>query len=98
MSTLIEVRNLTLRFPGRGPKGSAVNSVTVDLAPGVTVALVGESGGGKSIIGLAIMGLAEAGDLSGGIVLGFKAGKRRDLMGLSDRAMQAVRGNEVAIN
>src|SRR5688572_9760885 len=97
MSTLIEVRNLTVRFPGRGQNVTAVNRVSFDLAPGETVALVGESGCGKSSIGLAIMGLTEARDLSGAIMLGFKDGKRRDLMGLSDRAMQAVRGNEVAM-
>jgi oligopeptide/dipeptide ABC transporter ATP-binding protein len=74
--------------------------VSFDLAPGETVALVGESGCGKSTIGLAIMGLTgvtRAGDLTGAITLNFKDGKRQDLMGLSDRAMQAVRGNEVAM-
>jgi peptide/nickel transport system ATP-binding protein len=97
---LLEVRDLTVRFSGRGQVVNAVNGVSFDLAPGETVALVGESGCGKSTIGLAIMsltGVTRAEHLTGAITLTFKDGKRQDLMGLSDRAMQAVRGNEVAM-
>jgi oligopeptide transport system ATP-binding protein len=43
------------------------------------------------------MGLTGSENLSGAITLAFKKGNRQDLMGLSDRAMQAVRGNEVAM-
>jgi oligopeptide/dipeptide ABC transporter ATP-binding protein len=97
MSVLLQVRDLTVHFSSGDQVINAVNGVSFDLAPGATVALVGESGCGKSTIGLAIMGLAEAKDLAGTITLGFKDGKRRNLMELSDRAMQAVRGNEVAM-
>src|SRR5437773_8763823 len=97
MSPLIEVRDLTVRFSGLGQAVTAVNGVSFDLAAGETVALVGESGCGKSTIGLAIMGLTNAQHVSGAITLALKEGERRNLMGLSDRAMQAVRGNEVAM-
>jgi oligopeptide transport system ATP-binding protein len=99
-ASLLEVRDLGVRFSGRGRAVKAVNGVSFDLAPGETVALVGESGCGKSTIGLAIMGLTgvtRTEDLAGSVTLSFKDGKQRNLMGLSDRAMQQVRGNEVAM-
>ena len=97
---LLEVRDLRVRFSDRARSVPAVNRVSFDLEPGESVALVGESGCGKSTIGLAIMGLTgitKPKDLTGTITLAFKSGERRDLTELSDRAMQEVRGNEVAM-
>ena len=98
--TLLEVRDLAVRFAGRTGIVDAVSGVSFDLAPGETVALVGESGSGKSTIGLALMGLtgvSPAGSLAGTATLSLKNGSRQDMMKLSDRAMQAIRGNEVAM-
>jgi oligopeptide transport system ATP-binding protein len=100
MSDLLAVRDLTVRFASPNGVVHAVERVSFAIAPGETVALVGESGSGKSTIGLAIMGLTRAarGDhLSGTIDLTFKDGRQRDLMGLSDREMENVRGDEVAM-
>jgi len=97
MTSLLEVRDLHVRFSDGARSIVAVNGLSFDLAPGETVALVGESGCGKSTTGLAIMGLASAAHLAGSIMLNFKNGERRDLTELSDRAMQDVRGNEVAM-
>jgi oligopeptide transport system ATP-binding protein len=94
-SSLLEVRDLRVRFFDRARSVVAVNGVSFDLAPGETVALVGESGCGKSTTGLAVMGLAGATEVTGSVTLTFKGGKRRDLTELSVRAMQDVRGNEV---
>jgi oligopeptide transport system ATP-binding protein len=96
-AALLELRDLTVRFSSDGKAVHAVNGVSFDIAPGETVALVGESGCGKSTIGLATMGLTGSKHVSGAITLAFKDGQRRNLMHLSDRAMQAVRGNEVAM-
>jgi oligopeptide/dipeptide ABC transporter ATP-binding protein len=95
--SLLEVRDLCVRFSDRAGSVIAVNGVSFDLAPGETVALVGESGCGKSTIGLALMGLTGARHVAGTVDLAFKSGERRDLTRLSDRAMQEVRGNEVAM-
>ena len=97
MKSLLEVRDLHVRFSDRARSVVAVNGVSFDLAPGETVALVGESGCGKSTIGLAVMGLASAAHVAGTVTLTFKSGERRNLIELSDRAMQDVRGNEVAM-
>jgi len=100
MSPLLEVRDLAVRFAARAGIVDAVSGVSFDLAPGETVALVGESGSGKSTVGLALMGLARVvrpGSLAGTVTLSLKNGGRQDVTKLSDREMQAIRGNEVAM-
>jgi oligopeptide/dipeptide ABC transporter ATP-binding protein len=73
----------------------AVDDVSWDVAEGETVALVGESGCGKSVSALSIMRLVAppAGRIVGGEIL-FKG---RDLLKLSDEAMRRVRGREIAM-
>ena len=95
-AALLAVRDLAVRFSGRAGIVDAVSGVSFDLAPGETVALVGESGSGKSTIGLALMGLT-GGSRAGAAALMLKNGTRQDVMLLSDRAMQAIRGNEIAM-
>ena len=57
-AALLRVENLVVEFPaGRGRKVSAVANVSLDLMPGETLGLVGESGCGKSTTGKAIMQL-----------------------------------------
>ena len=63
---LLSVRNLSVDFPmnryqGRnGPRFRAVNGVSLDIRPNEILGLVGESGAGKSLTGLALMGLISA--------------------------------------
>src|SRR5262249_20127103 len=73
----------------------AVDGVSWDIAEGETVALVGESGCGKSVSALSIMRLvaAPAGRIEGGRIH-FKG---RDLLALSESEMQHVRGREIAM-
>ncbi|QTR05656.1 ATP-binding cassette domain-containing protein, partial [Saccharothrix algeriensis] len=55
---LLEVRDLTVVFERKGEQPfTAVDHVSFDVEPGQTVGLVGESGCGKSVTSLAIMGL-----------------------------------------
>jgi peptide/nickel transport system ATP-binding protein len=78
----------------RGPV-RAVDDVSFDVPEGTTVALVGESGSGKSVTALSILRLIATppGTIERGQILL----RGRDLLTLPDRAMQRVRGAEVAI-
>lgn len=61
MSSLVEVRDLTVEFPGKGFRAApfrAVHDVSLDIAAGETLGVVGESGSGKTTLGRAILGLA----------------------------------------
>jgi oligopeptide/dipeptide ABC transporter ATP-binding protein len=64
---LLEVRDLTVKY-GRGPRAfTAVDQVSLSVAPGKTLGLVGESGSGKSTLARAIVGLVPT--ASGSILL-----------------------------
>src|SRR2546426_11890789 len=95
VGTLLEVRNLQTHFVTRSGVVRAVDDVSWDVDEGETVALVGESGCGKSVSALSIMRLVAgpAGRVVGGRVL-FKG---RDLLRLSEEEMRRVRGREVGM-
>src|SRR6266571_1095550 len=95
VGVLLEVENLTTEFVTRGGVVRAADDVSWDVGEGETVALVGESGCGKSVSALSIMRLVAppAGRIVGGRVL-FKG---RDLLALSDEAMRQIRGREIAM-
>ena len=92
---ILSVRNLNV--DARTPEGrkSVLKNISFDLASGETLCLAGESGSGKSVTSLSIMGLLPKASLqvaSGSIMLG-----ERDLLKLSDRAMRGVRGGDIAM-
>jgi oligopeptide/dipeptide ABC transporter ATP-binding protein len=93
--SLLAVEDLVVRFRTHGSVVHAVNGVTFELAPGETLGLVGESGCGKSVTSLAMMGLLPkpAGRIEGGKVM-FDG---LDLVGLSERDLRDIRGREIAM-
>src|SRR5574341_2550363 len=95
MGTLLEVRNLHTTFRTSAGTVRAVDGVSWDVQEGETVALVGESGCGKSVSALSIMRLVAepAGRIEGGRILY----KGRDLLKLSEPEMRHVRGREIAM-
>jgi peptide/nickel transport system ATP-binding protein len=92
---LLEVENLKVIFHGdRGRITHAVDSLDLTVRRGQTLGLVGESGCGKSVTALAIMGLLPRGsaDVSGRIRF-----DRIDMLTLSDREMRDMRGDRLAM-
>ena len=92
---LLEVRDLKTSFFTTGGVVRAVDGVSYNVREGETVALVGESGCGKTVSALSVMRLvaAPAGRIVGGQIL-FKG---RDLLALGEEAMRRVRGREIAM-
>jgi peptide/nickel transport system ATP-binding protein len=91
---ILEVRNLRTSFPTETGLIHAVDNISFDVRRGEAVALVGESGCGKSVTAMSIMRLvAQPGRITGGEVR-FRG---RDLASLSERQMREVRGNDIAM-
>ncbi|TQF26947.1 peptide ABC transporter ATP-binding protein [Bradyrhizobium sp. UNPF46] len=94
-SPLIEIKDLRIRFHGDdGRVTHAVDSVDLSVANGATLGLVGESGCGKSVTSLAIMGLLpkQSTEISGAIRFdGF------DLLQTPDQTLRDLRGNRLAM-
>ncbi|MGG1664346.1 ABC transporter ATP-binding protein [Brevibacillus sp. NRS-1366] len=93
-SVLLEVDQLFMRFKTEKGLLPAVNNVSFHVNKGETVALVGESGCGKSVTSLSIMRLIarQEGQVEGSIRF-----KNRELNRLSDKEMRALRGNEISM-
>jgi oligopeptide/dipeptide ABC transporter ATP-binding protein len=92
---LLTLEDLRVRFRTQEGPVFAVNGVSLDLDPGETVGLVGESGCGKSVTGLAVMRLLPAGRscaIDGRIVF-----DGTDLLSLPESAMRARRGRDLAM-
>jgi oligopeptide/dipeptide ABC transporter ATP-binding protein len=92
---LLDVRDLRTHFAISGAVVRAVDGVSWDVRPGETVALVGESGCGKSVSALSVMRLVSrpAGRIVGGRILF----KDRDLLELSEDEMRGVRGKDIGM-
>lgn len=91
---LLRVRDLRITFDT--PQGAvyAVNGVSYDLERGKVLVIIGESGSGKSVSSLAIMGSVSP---KVGRVTGEVWFKGKNLLTLSPDAMRAIRGNQIAM-
>ena len=91
---LLSVEDLRVQFWTSRGTVYAVNGVSFDIAPGETLGIVGESGCGKSVTSLALLGiLARAGRVVGGRAL-FQG---RDLLKMRGDELRAIRGKEIAM-
>ncbi len=89
--TLLEVRGLTVDFPTDTERVAAVRGLDYQVQSGEVVALVGESGAGKSAGAMAVIGLLPTyAEVSGSVRL-----HGEELIGLSDQQMSRTRGNKI---
>ena len=94
MTPVLDVRNLSTRITLTSSVVQAVGNVDVRIDAGETLGLVGESGCGKSMTALSIMGLLPPG---GSIAGGSVKLDGRELVGLRPDDMRRIRGNDIAM-
>ena len=94
MSALLSVRDLRVGFNTESGLLQAVGGVSFDLAAGEVLAIVGESGAGKSVTAQTILGLTRSPNarIEGTVRLG-----ETDLLGAGDETMRSIRGDRVAM-
>ncbi|MFI5616459.1 ABC transporter ATP-binding protein [Streptomyces sp. NPDC051567] len=92
---LLEVRDLHVEFTTRDGVAKAVNGVNYSVAEGETLAVLGESGSGKSVTAQAVMGILDTppGRITGGEIL-FKG---RDLLKMKEEERRKIRGAGMAM-
>jgi peptide/nickel transport system ATP-binding protein len=91
---VLSVRNLRVEFASRRGALRAIDGVSFDIAKGEVLGVVGESGAGKSVTGLAAIGLIDPpGRIAGGEIL--LSGLRID--NLPAEAMRRIRGKRIAM-
>ena len=89
---LLEVRNLRVEFPTRRQTLVAVDDVSFEIAPGEVLGVVGESGAGKSLTGMAIIGLLEP---PGRIAAGEIRFEGRRIDNLPREELRRIRGRRI---
>jgi len=90
---LLEVRDLSVRFPTEDGVVKAVDNLSFDVRPNEVLGIVGESGSGKSVTSLAILGLLPTtADITGEILF-----CGQNLLDMSESQLQQLRGRRIAM-
>ncbi len=92
--SLLALENLCVAFPSPHGRVVVVEDVTFDVGPGETVGIVGESGCGKTVTAMAILGLLPA---NGEITSGRVRFDGRDLASLEEQDLRRVRGRQIGL-
>ena len=94
MSHLMEVTDLTTVFTGDYGKNISVDHVSFHIDPGEVVCIVGESGCGKSVTSLSIMGLLGKG---GAVIDGSVLFDDKNLLAMTEKEFDQIRGNQISM-
>ncbi|WP_055590099.1 ABC transporter ATP-binding protein [Peterkaempfera griseoplana] len=95
---VLTVDGLTVSFRSRYGSVQAVDGISYELAPGEVLAVVGESGCGKSVTSMAVLGLLPpTAHTTGSIRFADGRGGTRELLGADERTLGSVRGKEIAM-
>ena len=90
---ILSVKDLHVSFPSEAGSVSAVRGVDFDLYPGRTLGIVGDSGSGKSVTSMSIMGLLpDYAKITGSVKF-----DGRELLGLTDKQMSEIRGQGIGM-
>ena len=95
MASLLEIKNLKTQFQTQGRLIRAVDGVSYEIEEGETLAVVGESGCGKSVTALSVMGLIPF--PPGRIVEGEILFQGKDLLKMSHEQMRQIRGKDISM-
>jgi len=91
---LLSVEDLRVQFSTTRGTVYAVNGISFEVFPGETLGIVGESGCGKSVTSLAVLGILPG---NGKVTTGTARFEGRDLLHLSDRRLRGIRGKQIAM-
>ncbi|ENS09522.1 hypothetical protein C980_02076 [Brucella abortus 88/217] len=90
---MLEVTNLSISFPHTSGRLRAVENIDFSIEKGKVLTLIGESGSGKTLTGLSLMGLLPGGaQVTGRIAL-----EGREISGLSEEKLRHIRGRDIAM-
>lgn len=93
--TLLSVENLKVYFQSNGARARAVDGISFKVRENETVCIVGESGCGKTVSALSILGLIPT--PPGEIIDGQIVFSGQNLLALDEKAMQKIRGNHISM-
>jgi glutathione transport system ATP-binding protein len=97
---LLQITDLTVRFPGAETVLPAVSQLSIEVRPGRTLAIVGESGSGKSVTAMAMMRLLDytAAEVTTGSILFAEPGlPTQDILQMDDASLRGLRGHRIAM-
>ena len=92
--SILQVENLKVQFPTRRGTLTAVDDISFSIAPGEVLGVVGESGAGKSITGMAVIGLLEP---PGRIAAGEVRLEGRRIDNLPHEELRRIRGRRIGV-
>ena len=94
MSHILEVSDLEVSFSGDGGKNISVDHISFYVDPGEVVCIVGESGCGKSVTSLSVMGLLGRG---GSVTSGSVLFEGKDLLAMTEKELDQIRGDRLTM-